>query len=40
MSNWLATTKPHLTENEFAKTKLLAENFVNEAEPFQVPETF
>ena len=40
ISKWLETTKPHLTENEFAKTKFLAENFVNEAEPFQVPMTF
>ena len=40
ISKWLETTKPHLTENEFAKTKFLAENFVNEAEPFQVPKTF
>jgi len=35
ISKWLATTKPHLTENEFAKTKLLAESFINEAEPLQ-----
>ena len=40
ISKWLETTKPHLTENEFAKTKFLAENFVSEAEPFQVPKTF
>ena len=40
INKWLETTKPHLTENEFAKTKFLAENFVNEAEPFQVPKIF
>ena len=35
ISKWLETTKPHLTEKEFDKTKFLAENFIKEAEPFQ-----
>ena len=36
LNKWLETTKPHLTAKELEKTKLLAENFIKEAEPLQV----
>ena len=35
LNKWLATTKPHLTPNEFERTKILADNFIKEAEPLQ-----
>ena len=35
LNKWLATTKPHLTQNEFERTKILADNFIKEAEPLQ-----
>ena len=36
LSKWLETTKPHLSAKELERTKLMAENFIKEAEPLQV----